>query len=103
MFTDDESIQREIVLASLHKKPVVNWETFPRPSDSSQPTMTVHARTLCEAGFQQLHICSHCSHRTRSPTQTYPAHRTIQVKAEEVAVFTCQYRQLAVRGELKSR
>ena len=35
VFTDDESIQREIVLASLHKKPVVNWETFPRPSDSS--------------------------------------------------------------------
>lgn len=34
VFTDDESATRKPVCGSA-KKPAVNWETFPRPSDSS--------------------------------------------------------------------
>lgn len=36
VFTDDESmLHKPMAASSLSKKPHVNWETFPRPSDSS--------------------------------------------------------------------
>lgn len=35
VFTDDESVLHRPTSTSLSKKPHVNWETFPRPSDSS--------------------------------------------------------------------
>lgn len=35
VFTDDESVLHRPISSSSSKKPHVNWETFPRPSDSS--------------------------------------------------------------------
>lgn len=35
VFTDDESVLRRPTSSNSSKKPDVNWETFPRPSDSS--------------------------------------------------------------------